>query len=619
MNPTTSYCRLCAELKLRDKLVNLQIDKELCQKVINKLSRFHITIDFQDNVLPKTVCLLCIKSLEQAFKFICAVNEAQAFLSDFVMVKCTERDLVDNVVSCELVDCVPKPLDSAQDPMEIGVEDSFTNDQVKCENNSSSDDCNFYEDKGFDSVMIKTYLKIDPTVSEPVHIEPNKPMFNILDNFANNTNSTTTLHEDKDTKNYDDHVICQVVKIENFDSQCSEMIEEKHSTIQGKKSKKIKTKISPRKSTEVNSGANTETYSENDVNELIENLGYVPEQYITKTWQDYLWQCSHCETQFTTMENLQKHSMEFHNSCNSYKCADCTTRSSNLKFFLKHVRKHHKYLHYSCYKCYRIFPNVADTGKHKARIHKYRNMCLGCHNSFPTKEQLKEHTEKYYKKLFDSKKYNNLRTDNSTCRICHKHFNSYSSYKHHFITQHTEGSNNVCDICGKSFKSKSVFNNHVAIHKNRDTFQCEICKLHLKSRHGLRYHMELHTGIKPFACDICGKRFRAKSQIRNHLIIHTDQFPYACTVCDKKFRNNSNRKNHMLQHSGAKPHSCNICFRDFANLANRNKHVRRKHGVELAKRRRHETNQVKVTRETPEAQNIQNQIDDIHRNDLSEP
>lgn len=575
-------------------------------------------MDFQDNVLPKTVCLLCIKSLEQAFKFICAVDEAQAFLSDFVMVKCTERDLEENV-SCELVssnNCTPKPLDSAQDPMEISIEDSYTSDQVKCENDSN-DGCNYYENKEFESVLTNTYIKIDQSVTEPEDIEPIKPMFKIPgDNIANSTNITTTLLDT--TTNYDVHVTCQGVKTEKSNTNGSEMLDNQHNIIQKKKNKKIKVKTLSKKSTKLKSVANTESYSESDVNELIENLGYVPEQYITKTWQDYFWQCSHCETQFTSMENLQKHSMEFHNSCNAYKCADCTTRSSNLKFFLKHVRKHHKYLHYSCYKCYRVFPNVADTGKHKARIHKLPNMCMGCHNSFPTKEQLKQHTEKYYKKLLDSKKYNNLRTDNSTCRICHKHFNSYSSYKHHFITQHTEGSNNMCDICGKSFKSKSVFNNHVAIHKNRDTFQCEVCELHLKSRHGLKYHMELHTGIKPFICDICGKRFRAKSQIRNHLIIHTDKFPYACSVCDKKFRNNSNRKNHMLQHSGAKPHSCNICYRDFANLANRNKHVRRKHGIELAKRRRHETHQVKVTGETLEAENNKSQTDNFHHNNLSE-
>ncbi|KAH9628801.1 hypothetical protein HF086_004961 [Spodoptera exigua] len=558
-------------------------------------------MDLEENILPKTVCFLCIKSLEQAFKFICAVDEAQAYLSDFVMVKCTDKDL-DKGVSYELVGSdnnAPKTFECAQDPMEISVKDGYSNDQVKCEIDSE-EDCNDYtyqeqlENKKFESLIGNECIKIDDNVTDLTNIEPIKSMINIPDNnITNNSNMASTIHEN--LTDLDVHCTYQNAKSEEFDSNASEMLED----LQNTNLKKINKKLKLKKTTEAKSVANTESYSENYVSELIKSLRYVPEQYITNTWQDYLWQCSHCETQFTSMENLQKHSMDVHNSCNAYKCADCTTRSSNLNFFLKHVRRHHKYLHYSCYKCHRIFPNMADTGKHKAKIHKLPNMCMGCHNSFQTKEQLKEHTDKFYKKLFDSKKYDDLRTDNSTCRICHKLFNSYSSYKHHFISQHTVRSCNMCDICGKSFKTKSAFKNHITLHKNRDTFECEICKLHLKSRHGLKYHMELHTGIKPFICDICGKRFSKKSQIRNHLIIHTDKFPYSCSVCDKKFRYNSNRKSHMLQHSGAKPHSCNICFRDFTNLANRNKHVRRKHGIELAKRRPHDTNKVKITEEPP--------------------
>uniref|UniRef100_A0A2H1VDI8 SFRICE_005617 n=1 Tax=Spodoptera frugiperda TaxID=7108 RepID=A0A2H1VDI8_SPOFR len=574
----------------RTSAVNLQAHEDLCQEIINRLSRFHITMDFQDNILPKTVCLVCIKSLEQAFKFICAVDEAQGFLSDFVMVKYNERELEQNPVSYELIgtdNCAPKPLESIQDPMEVSAEDCQTNGQFKCEKDSD-DDCNDYvikeepENEGFMPVVTKTCSIIDDTVTKPVYIEINVPVNNIpVDNIDSKT--TIVTNHEEDIKN---HVTSQDV---NTDTNSSETADHEK-TIKKEKSKKIKVNISLKKTTEAKSVPNTGNYSETEVKELIENLGYVPEQYITKTWQDYLWQCSQCGTQFTSMEDLQKHSMEFHSSCNPYKCVDCTTRSSNLKIFLNHVQRHHKYLRYSCYKCFKIFSDPADVLKHRNKTHKLPNMCKGCYSTFPSKEQLKKHTDKYYKKIWDAKKYNSLRTDNATCRICHKTFKEYTCYKNHFVSQHTEQSrDNMCDVCGKSFKTKASLSNHVAIHNNQNKYQCDVCDQNFKSRHGLAYHKDAcHNTGKLFICDVCGKSFRVKSRIQAHIIIHSDKFSYSCSVCEKKFRNSTNLKNHMVQHSGAKPYPCSICLKDFANLSNRNKHVRRKHGIELAKKRRQE-------------------------------
>ncbi|KAF9405976.1 hypothetical protein HW555_013477 [Spodoptera exigua] len=273
-------------------------------------------MDLEENILPKTVCFLCIKSLEQAFKFICAVDEAQAYLSDFVMVKCTDKDL-DKGVSYELVGSdnnAPKTFECAQDPMEISVKDGYSNDQVKCEIDSE-EDCNDYtyqeqlENKKFESLIGNECIKIDDNVTDLTNIEPIKSMINIPDNnITNNSNMASTIHEN--LTDLDVHCTYQNAKSEEFDSNASEMLED----LQNTNLKKINKKLKLKKTTEAKSVANTESYSENYVSELIKSLRYVPEQYITNTWQDYLWQCSYCETQFTSMENLQKHSMDVHNS-----------------------------------------------------------------------------------------------------------------------------------------------------------------------------------------------------------------------------------------------------------------------------------------------------------------
>ncbi|XP_022816995.1 uncharacterized protein LOC111349900 [Spodoptera litura] len=318
MNTTTWYCRLCAGLTLRAKLVNLQTDEKLCEEVIKKLSRFHITMDFQDNILPKTVCDVCIKSLDHAFKFICAVDEAQGFLSDFVLVKCSETsecDLEQDTISYELVDT------NTCDPMEISVKDCYSNDQVKFKVDNRDDCINYIIKKeleivGLEPLVTDTCSTIDHKVTEIVDIKSNIPLNNNPDDNIENNTIIVTTHEE--VTNHDVHVISQD---EKTSINASATLEDQKNTVKKKNTKKIKLKTptQTKKTTEPKNVPNTGNYTENEVNELIKNLDYVPEQYITKTWQDYLWQCSQCGTQFTNMEDLQKHSMEFHNSCSSYK------------------------------------------------------------------------------------------------------------------------------------------------------------------------------------------------------------------------------------------------------------------------------------------------------------
>ncbi|KAJ8707294.1 hypothetical protein PYW08_011428 [Mythimna loreyi] len=140
MNNTIGlYCRMCAELKPHNTLENLQNDEELCQQVVNKLSKFNIVIDFESNILPKTVCLPCVNRLNEAFAFVTAVQEAQAFLNDFILVrvKSTDSDSSDENILYEPPDDLK--IEEAQESIEIyneSILQSSSHEHVTCLDNT---------------------------------------------------------------------------------------------------------------------------------------------------------------------------------------------------------------------------------------------------------------------------------------------------------------------------------------------------------------------------------------------------------------------------------------------------------------------------------------------------
>ncbi|CAB3241540.1 unnamed protein product [Arctia plantaginis] len=86
------YCRLCAVCKPHDKLVDLQIDQQKRNFTVNKLKLLNCQLDFSENFLPKTVCLVCINSLTHASDFVVAVEQAQVVLRDVILTQPIKKE-----------------------------------------------------------------------------------------------------------------------------------------------------------------------------------------------------------------------------------------------------------------------------------------------------------------------------------------------------------------------------------------------------------------------------------------------------------------------------------------------------------------------------------------------
>ncbi|CAB3223060.1 unnamed protein product [Arctia plantaginis] len=87
-----AYCRLCAVCKPQDKLVDLQIDQVKRNFIVNKLKLLDCQLDFSENILPKTVCLLCINALTHASDFVVAVEQAQRVLKDVIITQPIKKE-----------------------------------------------------------------------------------------------------------------------------------------------------------------------------------------------------------------------------------------------------------------------------------------------------------------------------------------------------------------------------------------------------------------------------------------------------------------------------------------------------------------------------------------------
>lgn len=62
-------------------------------------------------------------------------------------------------------------------------------------------------------------------------------------------------------------------------------------------------------------------------------------------WSEYPWVCNLCSIEFLSMDMLRSHVKIVHGKCSAHFCIDCKTgKKDNFSAFVKHVRKHRKYL-----------------------------------------------------------------------------------------------------------------------------------------------------------------------------------------------------------------------------------------------------------------------------------
>ncbi|XP_068622268.1 zinc finger protein 718-like [Battus philenor] len=462
-----TFCLLCARLKCFNKLIQVEKDNVMLHKTERKLERLNILYEDFKVISPKTICLMCIDSLNKATEFVLEVENAQKTLKDLYK------------------------------------------KQIKAEDYSSEED-----------------------------------QRNVVSD--NKSDCSITIKQEF-----------------NEQSDNSDALD--------------------------NTSINWEASNSREINERSKNSKVTSLKHPELSWNDYLWTCAFCETQFASIEELKIHSMQYHQCCNAFKCNNCNIRKLHLKRFIVHVKRHRKYLKLLCYKCNRkfMFPHQLHLHMRKAHAPKSNYVCLGCNAEFESVDELNEHNRMFNRSKRLREIPMALKSVNSlACVICKKTFKTKGTLNTHLLIHTNRKREHTCEKCGKCFLNEHNLVGHMIMHDNIRPHHCEICKCSFKTSKQLKDHVGIHNGDKPHRCDQCGRGFRLQRYLNSHKIVHTDLLPYICSYCNKKFRFKTILNQHLRQHTGVKPYSCDICKRDFTNWPNYNKHMKRRHGLDMAKKKR---------------------------------
>ena len=230
--------------------------------------------------------------------------------------------------------------------------------------------------------------------------------------------------------------------------------------------------------------------------------------------------------------------------------------------------------------------------------------CLICSESFPSKNQLKEHITSVHDEV---KQY--------PCSKCGKCFSRIKLLLDHIYVVHEEKKMFQCSLCDYKSKLQGNVTSHTIrvheefevreIHDGKQNLHCEICnvsfekeinlKLHQKSRHHKKEILNRNAPVQLKSkkkieksdnkikestnidtstndtllmsknellnCKLCNHSFRTKGNLDNHFAaVHELKKPFECKICKKTLSRKDKLKDHILTvHETLKLFQCSIC------------------------------------------------------------
>ncbi|CAL8135629.1 unnamed protein product [Orchesella dallaii] len=152
--------------------------------------------------------------------------------------------------------------------------------------------------------------------------------------------------------------------------------------------------------------------------------------------------CTICQKDFTTFQNLQQHSQAVHQKIKEYSCVFCEKQCGRLGDLNSHIMWHIGEKPFLCDTCDMEFANLRGLKNHK-RLHTKQNLfkCNQCSKAYTTLKKLEVHKLNHFK-LSLSKNQSNFNLESH-------------------ILKHVKEKPFLCSECGEEFKSKNVFTLHL--------------------------------------------------------------------------------------------------------------------------------------------------------------
>ncbi|KAJ8707293.1 hypothetical protein PYW08_011427 [Mythimna loreyi] len=636
MNNTIDlYCRMCAELKPHNTLENLQNDEELCQQVVNKLSKFNIVIDFESNILPKTVCLPCVNRLNEAFAFVTAVEEAQAFLNDFILVrvKSTDSDSSDENILYEPPDDLK--IEEAQESIEIyneSILQSSSHEDVTCldntvklepedvnnkkasldiveENSDTNNEC----DKPHSPEIFSDLPHIECNKNPDTNSECDKPhspeLFSDLPHIEGNKNPDTNGECDKphSPELFSDLPHIEGNKNSDTNNECDkshspEIFSDLPNTEGNRNSVEEEQKV---ESMEISDDDSSDSYfitdaflddyvshtskSDIDTKDSISSYDDDDDFDNTEEWEtentnaikplENIVTNDKCtnrgkKQQLTTSVFTETRLNKTQSTSKEYKdYSNIVTKYTDTD--VNQIKETWRDYKCTCSNCGTIFSNIKKLRSHSLQYHNACNLyqCLDC----PLKRSK-------FKAFMDHVKSHRMHLAQS-CYKCFKIFPTREQATSHRRKVH-DNFDYFCPGCDAAFDSNEELKAHMNKYYNKlvtrvpPHLTCGICNKISESDNEFKKHLQTHRGIKSWFCDTCGKKLSTKGNLKEHIQgMHTSEKSFQCDVCGASFTTKMRLRNHKVIHVVTEPLICDHCGKIFRNKFKIVIHMKLHHGA----------------------------------------
>nr|XP_021190249.2 zinc finger protein 728-like [Helicoverpa armigera] len=451
------HCRLCAHFKPKHSLIHLISKEPHCQDIVKWLSRFNVQINLNDNNLPQMACFTCVASLEQAFKFIAAVERAQSTLNKIILqpqlVKKEHFSDDENIVYEG-----PADYDDIIENIKIETNKTDSTSEKSVENN--------VEKPSEEMEKRRLCISVDQLPLSQVHMT-----WKDYEWLCRLCETRFPTFEELHTHSVQHHKVCNPYQC----TDCKKRIFQLDRFLKHVKLHKKYLKFSCYK-------CHMKFFTTRDT------LKHQAEHKVT----DHV--CSGCNESFKCQEELAEHS-------STYRRVGKRQAGDNIG-----GEPAIEGDSYTCTVCNKTYPNKQCLANHRA-IHMRRqknHVCEICGKSFYQKGSLADHIVQHS----DSRPYQ--------CEICKASFKTLRRLRSH-ITSHDAEKPFSCDQCGKCFRLKRQLSNHSIVHTDSYPHVCSYCNKGFRFKTLMTQHVRQHTGVKPYSCEICYRDFTNWPNYNKHM------------------------------------------------------------------------------------------------------
>ncbi|BES97176.1 Alcohol dehydrogenase transcription factor Myb/SANT-like [Nesidiocoris tenuis] len=192
--------------------------------------------------------------------------------------------------------------------------------------------------------------------------------------------------------------------------------------------------------------------------------------------------CPHCDKSFRQQEALYAH-MKSHlpkGVRSDVVCPVCRKRMSSTHRLSTHLRTHSRSKDFTCTTCGTKFVSKATLEHHRLMHNEAKaNYCDLCAKTFQTVEQFNKHNVLIHPDV-----------QFHQCHVCGKDFRDLASLRDHARCHLAY----ICEYCGKGFRSKALLRVHLTQHSGRRPYRCTQCSRTFSNAANLNQHTRAQHG-----------------------------------------------------------------------------------------------------------------------------